>query len=97
MAADLANQLEGALKTGDFGRAQPLLAAYARAVRTELFSATHAGEREEILRNALETLNAHLYLARAMRSHISARLKALAGESLYRAPSRKTYTWRIEA
>ncbi len=96
MAIDLAGKLERALQEGDFDAAQPLVLEYATAVRSELSSATNATERENILRNALQTLNANLYLARAMRSHISVFLQATTGQSVYQAARRQTYTWRID-
>ncbi len=95
MATDLAGKLERALEKGDFDAAQPLVLEYAKAVRSELSLASNAVERETILRNALQTLNANLYLARAMRSHISALLHVTTGRSLYQA-NRQTYTWRVD-
>ncbi len=94
--AAVKNQLARAIESGAFDTAQPLVVEYATAVRNDLASATNATEREHILKGALQTLNAHLYLARAMRSHISVFLQATKGQSVYQAPRRQTYTWRVD-
>lgn len=88
--------LARAIESGDFDAAQPLVVEYAAAVRNQLSSAVNATEREHILKNALQTLNAHLFLARAMRSHISLFLQATTGQSVYQANRRQTYTWRVD-
>lgn len=97
MVADLTGELERTIQSGDFDRARPLIAEYASSVRQELASARTAVERENILRNALQTLNAHLYLARAIRSHIAASLQATTRQSAYRTTQRDAYTWRMQA
>ncbi len=85
MVLDEDGALRRALEAGDFEAVQPLVLQFATALRSELSLAVTLDERRVALRNALETVNAHLRLARAMRSHIFTRLEALAGHSFYQA------------
>jgi len=94
--AAVKNQLGRAIESGAFDTAQPLVIEYAAALRNDLSSAANASEREHILKDALQTLNTHLYLARALRSHISVFLQATTGHSVYQANRRQTYTWRVD-
>ena len=97
VATDLAGALCRAIESGDFAAAQPLILEYAKTVRQELSSAETPNQRESIFGAALQTLNQHLHLTRALRSHICARLQAITGQSLYSAPGRQTYTWHMDA
>ena len=95
--ADAAAQLKNAIEAGDFYGAHALIPEYAKAVQREFAAAASDGERASVLENALQTLNAHLYLARAKRSHMCAHLKAVTGQSVYRGTERESSSWRIEA
>ena len=97
MAGDLGEALGRAIDSGDFNAVAPLVEEYATTVRAELAVATTATERGGILKNALQTVNQHLCLVRAMRSHICTRLQAIAGQSIYHTPERETYTWHMDA
>ena len=96
-AAEAAVQLKNAIEAGDFYGAHALIPEYAKAVQREFAAAATDGERESVLETALQALNADLYLARAKRSHLSAQLKTLTGQSVYRPSERESSSWRIEA
>lgn len=95
MDRESTDALRSALEAGDFVRAQPLVYGFAAALRAELASAVPQ-QRVLLLRDAQQILNQYLHLARAMRSHLCARLQALSAHSLYQAKRDHTHTWRLD-
>jgi hypothetical protein len=89
--------LAQALQSADFETVQHAAVDYGRRVRTELAAAANPGHRAEIYREALETLQNHLHLARVLRAHLAAQIQGNAGSCLYAQPEADRHRWQFEA
>jgi hypothetical protein len=94
---DTAARLGCAIESGDFDKAEPLVLDYRNRVQAQLRAASTTTERRDIAAQALEILHLHLRLARTIRSHITARLQTIAGQSSYQQLAVERRTWCIDA
>lgn len=97
MAKNLSLALQRALEAGDFEAVGKFVTEYRKAVKTDLALARSLEERKCILREAIETLEKQLQLARVTRSHIWLRLQNLAAQIIYRASEPQNHTWKLQA
>ena len=96
MAAEANEALRRALEAGDFKAAEPLVSDFGSALCRQIALAPTAQARASLHSDALNALSRYLYLARAMRSHLLARLQALTAHSLYQAKREEAHTWRVD-
>jgi hypothetical protein len=89
--------LAQALQGADFETVQHAAVDYGRSVRAELAAAANPRHRAEIYREALETLQNHLHLARVLRAHLAAQIQGNAGSCLYAQPEADRHRWQFEA
>jgi hypothetical protein len=91
--------LVDALRAGDFAAVQTAAVDYGRGVCTEMQAADDPARRASICREALETLQNHLHLARVLRAHLAAQIQANAGSCLYAQPDAQAdrHRWQVEA
>ena len=96
MANLIAPLLSQAITKGEFQSATKLIEQYGQIVIRDLHAAANHNERTEVLNNAMAFLHDRLRLARVMRSHLQAQLKALSGASSYSDTQSSQNTWQVD-
>ena len=76
-------RLSHAIEAANFEAARTLVLDYRTEILAELSTAATQHEREQVAADAVESLTRYLHLARAVRSHIAAQLRANTGSTLY--------------
>lgn len=89
--------LAQALQCSDFAAAERCAEEYGGSVRAELNVTTGWERRAAIYREAIETLQNHLYLARVLRAHLAAQVQGNTGSCLYAAPAADRHCWQFDA
>jgi hypothetical protein len=88
-----AEQLTSALKAGDFEAAERIAIEYGHSVAAEM----QAGGDTAVLRQALDTFNDHLHLARVLRAHLAAQVHANSLAVEYQPAAPQGRHWQFEA
>lgn len=88
-------QLAQALRAADFDRANRLARQYGESARAAL-QAAESGAREAIYREAVQSLDNHLHLARVLRAHLATEWRANSGTILYQSSDSERHLWQLE-
>ena len=96
MANHITDLLSQAIAKGDFQAVSGLIDQYGRTVARDFQVAPNNAERTVIVNQAVAFLQDHLHMARVMRSHLHAQLKALSRTSSYSETRSSQNTWQME-
>jgi hypothetical protein len=88
-----ADPLTRALEAGDFEAAERIAIEYGKSVAARI----RAGGDIAVLREALDTLNDRLHLARVLRAHLAAQVCANSLAVEYQPAASENRHWQFEA
>jgi hypothetical protein len=83
MVNQLTNQITSALETGDFERAEPMLADFFSSLETDLAQTPTGADRAAALQDAIGWMHRWLSLSRVMRSHLCEQIRMNLGNLSY--------------
>jgi hypothetical protein len=92
-----AEQLTRALEAGDFEMAEHIAIEYAASVAAQMQTSDDTAGKAVVLRQALDTLNNGLHLARVLRAHLAAEVRANSPALEYQRAASEGRHWQFEA
>ncbi|MBV8071883.1 MAG: hypothetical protein JO270_18385 [Acidobacteriaceae bacterium] len=95
MAEDLQGELYEAIQAGDFPRMCILMPQYRERLEKQLAATENAEDRRQMLQGSLVFLEESLHLARVIRAHMAARLRAMNSLCCYQSSEGGTSRWSV--
>jgi hypothetical protein len=92
-----AGQLTRALEAGDFETAERVAIEYGESVAAQMQTSDDTAGKAVVLRQALDTLNNCLHLARVLRAHLAAEVRANSPALEYQPAASEDRHWQFEA